>query len=192
MIIEKFETETVAEKQIQDVNWWHESLIEWLLANPDRHLYEAAAHFDRSPAWISVILRSDIFQARFQARLAGHRDLASRSIIEQVEGCAALALEELERRLAQERKSLTFNQVKETAETTAKLLGYGATSRGALNLHVNGGRVQVNQQNNSVHPQVLSRAREKALFIEEQQLQVERLPTLDDGTVEAELLPAST
>ena len=63
----------MAQNQVMDVNWWHEALIDWLVANPDSRLGEAALFFGKSRSWISVLMHSDVFKARFQKRLENHR-----------------------------------------------------------------------------------------------------------------------
>ena len=115
--------------------------------------------------------------------------LTQSSIIGQVEGVARLALNELERRLEDERTTLTYGQMLETAEATAKLLGYGAKSQGAI--------IQAQVINiNRVDANVLQRARDKAQLVEQQHLamphlqQGERATEVDNATRDGELLPA--
>lgn len=169
----------MAAKPPQRINWWHQTLIEWLLVNPDSKLREAAEFFNVSQSWLSTIMRSDIFEARFEARLQEHRTLISRTTAERLQGMTDMALELMEDEL--ETGELSFGQVKDTAEMMLKASGFLAPkSRAAINItQFGGGQVAVSA--GAVHPDVLNTARERAKTLEQNQLPT-KVETLDSDS----------
>ena len=151
----------MAQKQIQNVSWWHESLIDWMVANPDSTLGEAAKFFGVSQSWLSVIIRSDVFKARFAERMDQHRTLMSRNIAERLTDITTIALEEVERRMVEEMDTITFAQLQSATELMLKCQGYTARSPGAVQISAPGGRVQI-ANFGTVDPAVYARAREAA------------------------------
>lgn len=58
----------MAETQIDKLRIRHESILNWLLANPDKTQGECAEVFGVTEPWLSVIVNSDVFQARLRER----------------------------------------------------------------------------------------------------------------------------
>lgn len=54
--------------QIQNLSTRHMALIDFMVANPLMRKGEIAAHFNVTPAWLSVVIHSDAFQAQLRAR----------------------------------------------------------------------------------------------------------------------------
>ena len=145
----------MARAQIKKLSWWHESLMEWMLLNPDRPLREAAIYFSVSQAWLSTVIHSDAFQAVFEQRRNEHAVRVSASIIQKAETIAHLALDEVTEQL-EKGEIVAPKPLLATAEMALKTLGYSARSDAPIpNV--------LNQQNNTfvVAKEDLERARER-------------------------------
>lgn len=64
----------MSEVQLKNLSKRHDAIMEWLLANPERSLLECARTFVVTQAWLSCIIHSDIFQARYQKMLGEYQD----------------------------------------------------------------------------------------------------------------------
>lgn len=141
-------------KQLTRLEPWHHDLIDWWIANSRASGRAAAAHFDVSPLWISIVKHSPIFQEESRRR----RERLSRAVEDQLrERATALAEESLDvmqERLERDRETVPLRQVAQVTKTAAQLLGL--VGRGAV-LQPQGQVVQL-----SVDPVVLTEARERA------------------------------
>lgn len=54
--------------QIRRLSHQHEAILDWLLARPEADFGECAAAFGFSRSWLSIIVRSDLFQAELRRR----------------------------------------------------------------------------------------------------------------------------
>lgn len=54
--------------QVKNLTIRHDLILNWLIANPDRPMRECADHFNVTQAWLSIIVHSDVFQARLRER----------------------------------------------------------------------------------------------------------------------------
>ncbi len=113
---------------IKRTNWWHEQVIDWELLNPSATMGDCARHFGKTEGWLSTVRNSDAFREFRARRIAEHQSMVSETVIEKVEGLAALTLDTLHERIERERESISLGFVRETAETALKALGYGGTS----------------------------------------------------------------
>lgn len=58
----------MAETQIQSISHMHDQIMNWLIANPEKLLRDCARHFNITQAWLSIVIHSDVFQAKFRER----------------------------------------------------------------------------------------------------------------------------
>jgi hypothetical protein len=115
---------TPAMPEIQKVRWNHEAVIDAMLANPDMSQNELAAVFGYSPAWLSIVINSDAFQAKLSERREELINPILRSTLEdRMRGVAAKAAEVILEKLhaAPELKGAIS-----ALEVTTRALGYGA------------------------------------------------------------------
>lgn len=56
------------EQPILSLSHVHESIMNWMIANPEKPLKMCAAHFGYTRAWLSTIIHSDLFQARLREK----------------------------------------------------------------------------------------------------------------------------
>lgn len=121
----------MAEVQIKKVGWWHERLADWLIANPQSKLGDAALFFDCSRAWISIVKNSDAFKAYFAERSQLASDATLVDIKARMTAVAELGLEILQEKLETSGSVLPMEEVRETTALALKGLGYTASSRSA-------------------------------------------------------------
>lgn len=171
--------------QIQKVGWWHESIINWMIQNPDKSLAECARAHNVSQSWLSTIIHSDVFQDVFQRRKDMHFANASRSTVEKVAGLADLAVDQLTQRIEQSGDIMPFAQVKDTAEMALKAAGYSASRADSSSRTTN--VIQIN--NGGVRRETLADARQ---MIQRLHQLPESAEEKGEESVECELLPPAT
>src|SRR3990172_5208103 len=134
------------------LNHRHEQIVNWLILNPERSLGECAAAFGYTPAWLSQIVHSDMFQARYRAACYEVGELAVHSIHNKLSGLTSAAIEaslaKIETGVATERF------LGDTLRTSLQSLGYsgGPPSNG------NGSVPTINI---NIQAQALAAARER-------------------------------
>lgn len=81
--------------EIAKISYTHEAFINWLVANPDRPLRDAAAYFGYTQAWLSSILHSDVFQAKLSQRQDEVFGYIAEDIPSKLRAAADIGLEKL-------------------------------------------------------------------------------------------------
>lgn len=168
----------MAEVQIQKISHRHDAILEFMICNPTAQLGEVARHFQVSQAWLSVIINSDVFRAKHEARGDEFFGAAIVPLREKIVGVASQAVEKLGEKLE---VSSDGDFVLAVADKLLHRLGYAPAKTpppapGAINI----------QQNYSVSPDVLARAR--ASFGQPAGRQIPAAPSaLIGGEVEGEL-----
>lgn len=148
----------MAALQIQKINWWHERLADWMIANPEKNLKEAAKEFDVTPQSIYIIKNSDAFQIYWGTRSGDFSkalEQATRdhrtSVSEKAAAVTNQALDALADRLDTTSDVLPIQNLIDISNMGLKHLGYGTKGQQA------GGGVNV--QVNMVTAEALERAR---------------------------------
>lgn len=158
-------------------NWWHDHLIDYMLANPGCGLQELATYCQKTPAWISFIRGSDAFQARYEQRRRELNQELGLGVHSKLLRVADRALSVLDMKLeaveASRGAGVGLETILEVADSALGRLGYGVKAPGPapgtnVNVNVNSGQQIVA----AVDPQVFQaarsdlRAREQALITE--------------------------
>lgn len=102
---------------------WHESLADYMILRPHASLAELAAHFGVTTIWIGVVRSSDSFRELMRTRREVHAKLVSHSVIQKVEALAEQTVEELSKRMSEEKVPL--DTVREIGDMALKSLGFG-------------------------------------------------------------------
>lgn len=147
--------------QVKKIGWWHERLADWMIANPDRSLGDAAAHFNCSRAWLSIVKNSDCFKIYWSTRSGDFsttlNDRAVDTLMgikEKTAGVTEMALEQLASRMELTGDVMPVATLLDVANLGLKSLGYQAKAASAApTVNVNVGLVSAED---------LARAREKA------------------------------
>ena len=121
----------MSEVQIKKVGWWHERLVDWLIANPDKDLAASAAEFNCSRSWISIIKHSDVFKSLFAERSGVASDTILAGVKERLTAVAETSLDLVQERLDQNGKVMPYEELLETSSMALRSLGYGIKSNSA-------------------------------------------------------------
>ena len=129
----------------QKVHWWYESIVDWMLANPQKTKKECAEFFNVSNVWLYTLMQSETFKAVYAKRRAEHNGLVSSSIIEKLGALTDVAAEKLLTRVIEKGDDMTPGLLKDITEMGLEKLGYdGRYSKLAPPLPGQPANVQVN------------------------------------------------
>jgi hypothetical protein len=118
----------MAEVQLQKVSVKHDAILDYLLANPATRLGDVARHFGVSQPWLSVIVHSDVFQARLQEK---SQDMFHGTVVplrEQLLGVAHVGVEKLGEALENASAISDKEFIADTTDSILKNLGYSPRS----------------------------------------------------------------
>lgn len=146
----------MAATQINSLNHRHQGVLEWLILNPDKPLGDCAKHLGYTLSWVSQIVHSDMFQARYKQLCEEAGQEAVHTINNQLKAATATALEKTIERLE---GTPTERFLGETLKTTLEALGFSGGG------HSQNGNGNGNQQHLHLHVDgaLLVEARERAL-----------------------------
>lgn len=172
----------MAQLQVQKVNWWHERLADWMLANPDKVLKDAAKEFNCTPQCIYIIRNSDAFQIYWATRSGDYSDALSNKTLEarsslavKAAAVAEAALEELGSRLDTAAVTMPIDQLLDISKMGLNALGYKANSKQQASVQVN---------INAVDSSALQRARERIEQVYGTKVETSNPQTIDAVSVE--------
>jgi hypothetical protein len=151
----------MSQVQIKKVSWWHESIIEWMITNPEDSLGACAAFFNVSQSWLSTIINSDVFRERLAQQREAHFANTSRTVQEKVSGLADLSVEVLEERIQAERESIPLGIVRDAADLALKASGFSPTHQQRGGNRTTNILQVVNGGKGGVDREVLAEAREQ-------------------------------
>lgn len=111
---------------LQNISHMHEAIMNWMIANPSRRLKECAAEFGVSRPWLSIIIHSDLFQARLREK----QERIFSSIAESLQTkLGALADTTIEKLLDQIEVTADPDFLLETGKFATKALGMGVAPK---------------------------------------------------------------
>ncbi len=126
----------------QKVNWWYESIVDWMLMNPHKTKTDAARFFNVTPVWMYCLTNSDVFKVLYEERRKLHNGMVSSSVIEKTAALTEAALDHLTTKVVEHGAVMTPELLKDITEMGLEKLGYdGKYSRPPPH---NGQQVQVN------------------------------------------------
>jgi len=79
----------------------HDAILDFLLVNPHCPRWQMAQHFGVTETWLSIIIHSDVFQARYQEK---NQEVFRETVVplrEKLLGVAHVAVDKLEMQLGQ-------------------------------------------------------------------------------------------
>lgn len=130
----------MASNQIQSVRVLHNAIMDYMLANPLASNAEVAKEFQVTPAWLSVITNSDVFQEKLAIK---QQELFGETVIPTMrDKLRAIADKSMANILAQLQAPPDPAYSVKAAEMSFKALGFGP-SRGTT--------VNLTQQNNTTN-----------------------------------------
>lgn len=156
-----------AKPTIKTCSFSHDAIAQWLVANPGGKLKDCAEHFGYTQPWLSIIIHSDAFQARYLELLGDADRAVINDIPAKLRGVASRALdglaEAVDVAVADSNSTLMHRGfLLETSDKLLRDLGYGPQKP----------TVQINNQqpvqNNTfigVDPAMLAAARDRMLRV---------------------------
>jgi hypothetical protein len=143
------------------VNWWYESIVDWMLLNPHKTKKDAAAFFGVTKEWMYQLTNSDVFKTLFEERRKVHNGMVSSSVIEKTTALTEMAIDQLSERVASQGSVMTPGFLKSVTQMGLEALGYDGKGGGRppSNPSPAGAPVQVNVI--TVSADALAEARER-------------------------------
>lgn len=124
--LDRFEGRTQIRKRI---SYTHDAMIDILIREPFISQNELAEVFGYSPAWISIVLNSDMFQARLAARKEEVVNPVLRaSLEERLRGIVVRSMEVLQDKLSKDAGQVPDNLALRALELGAKAMGLGGNA----------------------------------------------------------------
>lgn len=108
--------------EIQRLNHRHEAIVNWLVANPHRSLTECAECLGYTLPWLSQVVHSDMFQAKYQERCREVGEIAVHTVKNRLTAVALLALQKTQERLESGASSERF--ILDATKNSLASLGY--------------------------------------------------------------------
>lgn len=137
------------------MKWWHEAVIDDMLAFPLDTLAERGRRLGYSVPWLSTLINSDMFSAAYAARRAALSERLKDSLSHKLAKAADKHLDVMLERLETQRTNIPFADLAVSTTNVLDRLGFGPPKASP---------VQVNVQQNTLPPvsaELLSSAREK-------------------------------
>lgn len=148
----------MSQVQIKGLKEKHNYMIDWLLVNPGKHFGVLADELSISRSWLSIVMHSDVFVEEYTRRRLAHSSELSRKLIESQLKVALKAYDKLN--LILDDDEVEDRIVLDTADKTAKLLGFGVS--GGMAPHLLQDEIVIERETvREVAPGVIERAREK-------------------------------
>lgn len=142
----------MAQVQIKKMSTRHEEILQHILRNPTKTYGDVAAFFGVTPAWLAVIVNSDVFQDKLKERQDEMFDTSVlQGISVKMAAAADLTIEKYMEKLPQ----FTPDQVISGADKLLGKLGFGSNAGTVVN-----GDVYQQVNHNHVDKAVVAQARE--------------------------------
>ena len=121
--------ERAGKPRLDKVRYTHDAMIDQLIANPWVSQNDLAAYFGYTPAWVSIVINSDMFQAKLAQRRDQIVDPTLRlSLEERFRAVTTRSLEILQEKLSKDASAVPDNLVLRAVELGAKALGVGGNA----------------------------------------------------------------
>ena len=119
---------------VQKLKAWHEMLADYILLNPTATQQQIADHFERSPQMVQRVLSSDLFKMYFEQRKKSFYDKVDETAVDRIQrklhGVTERALDVLDEKIQNERRTIGLEQIRDTLDMTLKAVGYGSPKSG--------------------------------------------------------------
>ena len=107
------------------MNWWYDSIIDWMIRNPGQPLYKCADEIGRSRSAVYAVVSSDVFQMALAERKAAFAKDHDFAIVTKSARIANLALDLQLETLEKKRAAVGIKTLKEIGDSALARLGYG-------------------------------------------------------------------
>ncbi len=117
--------------QPSKMTWWYESVIDWMILNPEKNLKDCADAFEVTPTWMYTLTNSDIFKERLAERREAHSNAISLGVVEKANALADMALDAAIDKFhdVSSAPDMKLSTAMNTAEKAFELAGIGGKAR---------------------------------------------------------------
>lgn len=135
-------------KARKPVKWWHEAIVDDMLAFPTSTLAERSIRLKYTSSSLSIIINSDAFKAMYEERRRAYNERLDASIQDKTARAVNKALDIVLESLENKRDKLPFQALTEFTDRTLERLGYGIKKGGPAVqvVNLNGVTPQVSQE----------------------------------------------
>lgn len=112
--------------QVRRLSHTHMAIMEYMIANPEMPLENVAAHFKYTPAWLSQLVHSDLFQMELRYWENIGLSEATLGVRDRLNDVAHQSLARLQERLATIGNQIPVDSLVDISEMALKSLGFGA------------------------------------------------------------------
>jgi hypothetical protein len=105
--------------------WWHDSIIDLMIANPSWTKKDIAHKLGKSAVFIYMITNSDLFHARYTKRRDEYERNLGVGLARKVTEVADKTLDRILSQLSDENKPIPIHHLESLADKTLSRLGYG-------------------------------------------------------------------
>ncbi len=81
------------ETRIARLNYRHEAIVNWLIANPNKTLGECSREMGYTQSWLSSVIHSDMFQAAYTERARELGEITTHTVKDKLTRATSLALD---------------------------------------------------------------------------------------------------
>jgi hypothetical protein len=118
-----------ARPQLAKIRYTHEDCVNCILANPGISQNELATRYGYSPAWMSVMINTDVFQGRLAARRSELIDpILQATLNERFKALTVRSLTVLQEKLERDSSMVPDRLALDAAALGAKALGLGGNA----------------------------------------------------------------
>lgn len=116
--------------KVHDVCWWHDTIADWLVANPTKKVRHCAEELQVSLSWISCVVNSDAFKELLRKKSMEQKFAATMTTEERIRAVADNALDQMDDTLQAAQGGIAIQTLNDVAGTALKALGYGNRNAG--------------------------------------------------------------
>lgn len=124
-------------KATKPVKWWHEAIIDDMLAFPLDTLEERGKRLNYSPTYLCIIINTDMFKAAYQKRKMDYKENLDNALVQKASAVAAKGLDIMLEALESKRTQIPFAMLSDSVDKTLTRLGYGVPNKGGPSVQVN-------------------------------------------------------
>lgn len=114
----------------RNFKWWHEAIIDDMLAFPLDTLATRGARLNYNPTFLSTLINSDMFKAAYEHRRREYTANLDQSLTQKTAAVAGKALDIMLETLEAKRGAIPFGVLSDTVDKTLSRLGYGVKPQG--------------------------------------------------------------
>jgi hypothetical protein len=148
------------------MKWWHEAIIDDMLAFPLDTLKQRAGRLKYTESYLSIITNSDMFKAFYEERRLMFNAQLDASLQHKAASAANRALDIVLETLEKKRDRIPFRELAEFTDKTLERLGYGVKPGAHVNVQVN------NSPSLQITKEQLAEARRDLRTVEDQRERV--------------------